>query len=122
MSAIPFCEDVLDESEPVLSLPDVAKQLGLPVTRVHQLLRDRHIVAVKRGGIIAVPEAFFTRDGKVLKPLPGLLIVLKDGGYSEAESLRWMFTDDDSLPGKPIAALRGHLAREVLRRAQAMAF
>ena len=93
-------------SEPVLSLPDVAKQLGLPVTRVHQLLRDRHLVAVKRDGIIAVPEAFFTRDGKVLKPLPGLLIVLKDGGYSETESLRWMFTDDDSLPGKPVAALR----------------
>ncbi|MBJ8343230.1 Rv2175c family DNA-binding protein [Antrihabitans sp. YC2-6] len=122
MSAIPYCDDVVPESVSLLQLPDVAKTLRLPVTRVHQMLRDRQLVAVKRDGVIGVPELFFTKDGKVVKQLSGLLIVLKDGGYSEEESLRWMFTEDDSLPGTPAAALRGHLAREVLRRAQAMAF
>ena len=34
----------------------------------------------------------------------------------------WMLADDPSLPGKPMDALHGHLAREVIRRAQAMAF
>ena len=36
--------------------------------------------------------------------------------------MRWLFTFDDSLPGMPIEALHGHGAREVVRRAQAMAF
>nr|WP_206071599.1 Rv2175c family DNA-binding protein [Antrihabitans stalactiti] len=121
VSAIPYADDVLPESVPLLQLPDVAKQLGLAVTRVHQLLRDHQLIAVKRDGIIAVPEEFFGADGKVLKFLPGLLAVLSDGGFTEVEALRWLFAEDDSLPGTPVAALRGHQAREVIRRAQAMA-
>ena len=33
-----------------------------------------------------------------------------------------MFEEDESLPGRPAEALHGHRAREVIRRAQAMAF
>nr|WP_206037936.1 Rv2175c family DNA-binding protein [Rhodococcus sp. HNM0569] len=105
-----------------MQLPDVAKNVGLAVTRVHQMLRERKLVAVKRDGVIGVPEAFFDDDGQVLKFLPGLLSVMHDGGYSDTEILRWIFTPDDTLPGRPVDALRGDLAREVIRRAQAMAF
>lgn len=92
------------------------------------MLRDRQILAVRRGGVVGVPAQFFTEDThhegevRVLKQLPGLIAVLHDGGYSPEESLRWMYREDPSLPGRPVDALHGHLAREVLRRAQAMAF
>ena len=106
----------------LFQLADVAKSVRLPVAKVHQLLRDRKIIAVKRNGVLGVPEEFFDEDGQIVKWLPGLLAVLHDGGYSDVASLRWLFQADDSLPGRPVDALHGHLAREVIRRAQAMAF
>jgi hypothetical protein len=48
--------------------------------------------------------------------------VLHDGGYDDAAILAWLFTPDDSLPGRPIDALRENRGSEVKRRAQAMAF
>ena len=58
----------------------------------------------------------------VVKGLAGTITVLRDGGYADDEILRWLFADDDSLPGTPIAALRSNRGREIKRRAQAMAF
>ncbi|MGW6374949.1 Rv2175c family DNA-binding protein [Rhodococcus sp. NPDC055112] len=122
MSAIPYSDDVLDPSVELLQLADVAKLLGIVVTRVHQMLRDGELVAVRRDGVIGVPASFFTADGEVVRLLSGLLVVLRDGGYSEEEILRWLFTEDETLPGAPVDALHTDLAREVVRRAQAMAF
>ncbi|MCW4355404.1 Rv2175c family DNA-binding protein [Hoyosella sp. YIM 151337] len=128
MSTFPVCDDVLPESDEVMPLPDVAEILQISVTRVHQMLRDHQLLAVRRGGIVAVPARFFVEDShhdgevRVLKQLPGLIAVLRDGGYGDDELLRWMYTDDPSLPGRPVDALHGHQAREVLRRAQAMGF
>lgn len=138
MSSIPAGEDVLDPEEPVYDLPTVAELLRIPVTKVHQQLRDGQLVAVRRKGIPVVPRLFFTvpESGKahVVKTLSGLLAVLRDGGYRDAEILRWMFTPDptltltrdgvrESLPNaRPVDALHAHQAREVLRRAQAMAY
>ncbi len=135
MSSIPAVEDVLDPAEPVLDLPAVAELLAVPVTRVHQQLRDGHLIAVRRNGIPAIPEVFINREsGEIVKSLPGLLGVLRDGGYGDTEILRWLFTADPSLAlirdgmrepipnARPIDALGSHQAREVLRRAQAMAY
>jgi hypothetical protein len=58
----------------------------------------------------------------VVKGLPGTITVLRDGGYSDDEILRWLFADDDSLPGTPVASLLAGRHKEVKRRAQAMAF
>jgi hypothetical protein len=44
--------------------------------------------------------------------------VLSDRGLGDVESLEWLFTADDSLPGRPIDALRENRGREVRRRAQ----
>ncbi len=91
-------------------------------------------MAVRRGGIAVVPKVFLTESGQVVKALPGLLAVLRDGGYSDNEILRWLFTADPSLTvtrdgvreqisnARPVDALQAHQAREVLRRAQAMAY
>lgn len=92
------------------------------MTKIQQMLRDRSLIAVRRDGVLGVPEAFFDDEGQVLQRLPGLLSVLRDGGFDDEEVLEWLFREDDSLPGSPIVAMRGDLAREVIRRAQAMAF
>ncbi|WP_043778143.1 Rv2175c family DNA-binding protein [Rhodococcus sp. JVH1] len=122
MSAIPYCDDVLDPSVSLLQLVDVAKNLGVTVTRVQQLLRDQQLIAVRRDGVLGVPELFFDETGEIVKWLPGLVAVLHDGGFEDEEILQWLFREDDSLPGTPVQALHGDLAREVIRRAQAMGF
>lgn len=108
------------------------------MTKVHQQLRDGQLLAVRRNGIPVVPTVFFTVPesgrGQVVKTLAGLLSVLRDGGYQDPEILRWMFTPDPTLTltrdgvrgqltnARPVDALHAHQAREVLRRAQAMAY
>ena len=54
--------------------------------------------------------------------LPGVLTLLRDAGYNDAEALRWLYSPDDSLPGTPAAALNGDGVTEVKRRAQALGF
>ena len=105
-----------------LTLPEVAARLGLPPGRIRQLLRDRRLIAVQRpDGTMGVPAAFLNGD-HILKGLHGTLTVLFDCGFDEPESLRWLFTADDSLPGTPIQAMTEHRGTEVNRRAQALAF
>jgi Rv2175c C-terminal domain of unknown function len=105
-----------------LSLPEVAARLGIPSSRVKQLLRDRKLLAVNRpSGDRAVPAAFL--DGaQIVKGLCGTLTVLFDCGFDDEEALRWLFTADETLPGTPIQALYKHRGTEVNRRAQALAF
>ena len=105
-----------------LTLPEVAARLGLPPGRIRQLLRDHRLIAVQRpDGTMGVPAAFLNGD-HILKGLHGTLTVLFDCGFDEPESLRWLFTADDSLPGTPIQAMTEHRGTEVNRRAQALAF
>ncbi|MGH3760688.1 Rv2175c family DNA-binding protein [Actinophytocola sp.] len=121
MSATPSADDVLDPEVEVLTLPDVAERLELAVTKVRQALRDGQLVAVRRDGTLRVPAAFITDDGSIVKGLPGTITVLADAGFTPDEMVRWLFTADDSLPGRPIDALRATGGREVKRRAQALA-
>jgi Rv2175c C-terminal domain of unknown function len=104
-----------------LNLPEVSELLGVDVTRVRQAIRDRQVLAVRLDGVLRIP-ADFVQEGKVLKGLPGLLVVLADAGYSDEEALRWIFTVDDSLPGTPVQALRENRGREVRRRAMTLAW
>ena len=105
-----------------LSLPEVATRLGLPISRVKQLLRDRKLLSVNRpSGDRAVPAAFLNGE-QIVKGLSGTLTVLFDCGFDDEEALRWLFTADDTLPGTPIAALNARRSTEVNRRAQALAF
>ncbi|MGH3327120.1 MAG: Rv2175c family DNA-binding protein [Streptomycetales bacterium] len=106
-----------------LTLPELAEALGVETNRARQLVRERQLVAVRRGAdrTLQIPEPF-VQGGKVVKGLPGALTLLADAGYDEAESLRWLFTEDDTLPGSPAAALREGRGREVKRRAQALGF
>ncbi len=104
-----------------VSVPAIADELNLPVTKVHQLIRDGQLVAVRLDGILRIP-AEFVADGLVVKGLPATFTLLRDAGYRDDEIITWLFTGDDSLPGTPIAALRENRGREVHRRAQVAGF
>ncbi|TWF94136.1 Rv2175c family DNA-binding protein [Saccharopolyspora dendranthemae] len=121
MVAIPAAPDVLAPDVEVVPLTAVAEKLGRSVTRVHQLIRDGHLLALRRNKELGVPSAFFI-DDEIVKGLGGTITVLRDNGYHEDEILRWLFAEDATLPGSPIDALRGDRGREVKRRAQAMGF
>ena len=62
-----------------LTPAEAAQILGTSPNRVRQLLRDGKIMAVPGSGNSKIP-ADFIQDGAVLKHLPGLLTVLRDGG------------------------------------------
>ncbi|MEU5881721.1 Rv2175c family DNA-binding protein [Spirillospora sp. NPDC047279] len=104
-----------------LSLNEATERLGIRLNRTKQLLSERKLLAVRREGRPAVPAAFI-KDGQVIKGLPGTLTLLSDAGFGDVETLRWLFTPDDTLPGTPAEALAENRGTEVRRRAQALAF
>ena len=103
-----------------LTLAEAGERLGVPRTRVSQMIKQGQLLGVREGDKWVIPAAFLVDTG-VVKGLPGLITLLRDGGYTDAEILRWLFTEDETLPGTPVEALRGDRGREVKRRAQALA-
>ena len=100
-----------------------AEALGVSVSKVRQYLREHQLAGAVpvEGEGQRVPAAFI-QDGDIVKGVPGVLTVLHDGGYDDRAAIVWLFTVDDSLPGRPIDALRENRGTEVKRRAQSMAF
>lgn len=97
--------------------------LGISASRVRQLIREHQLAAaVPAPGAGQQVPAAFVQDGVVVKGVPGVVTVLHDGGYDDRAIITWLFSEDDSLPGRPIDALRENRGSEVKRRAQAMAF
>ena len=106
-----------------LTLPDVAEQLDLTISKVHSLLEERALLAVRLGErkIRSVPAAFIN-DGAILESLKGTISVLTDAGFTDEEMIRWLFTADETLPGRPVDALKEGRKTEIRRRAQALAW
>jgi CHAT domain-containing protein len=106
-----------------LPLPDVAQLLDVSITKVHGLLDERALAALRVGErrIRSVPAAFL-KDGHVVESLKGTIVVLSDAGYSDEELITWLFTPDESLRGRPIDALRDGRKTEIRRRAQSLAW
>ncbi|MBB5933461.1 Rv2175c family DNA-binding protein [Streptomyces zagrosensis] len=105
-----------------LTLPDIAEQFDVEVTRVRQLVKEGQLIAVRRGEnrVLQVP-ADLIEDGRIIKGLVGTLTLLRDDGFTDEEMLEWLFTPDPTLPGTPAQALRENRGTEVKRRAQALA-
>ena len=106
-----------------LPLPDVAERLGLVITRVHGLVDDGTLLTVRNphDSIRRVPAAFLL-DGAVVDSLKGTVAVLRDSRFTDVEAITWLFTEDESLPGRPVDALRDGRKTEIRRRAQALAW
>jgi hypothetical protein len=106
-----------------LDWSQASDQLHVSVSKVRQLIREHQLAAAvpTPGAGQQIPAALIM-DGDIVKGVPGVLTVLHDTGYDDREILRWLFTADDTLPGRPIDALRENRGSEVKRRAQAMGF
>jgi len=115
--------ELTDLVEEWLDREACAERLGVSVSRVRTMIREHHLAAIvpAAGAGQQVPAALL-QDGDVVKGVPGVLTVLHDAGYDDAEVLTWLFTTDESIPGRPIDALRENRGSEVKRRAQAMGF
>ena len=123
-----MADDTLHEPDLGALIPDwmdwkaAGDALGVPASRVGQLIKDHQLAAaVPHPGAGQQVPAELVMDGEIVKGVPGLVTLLHDGGYDDREILEWMFTSDDTLPGRPIDALRENRGSEVKRRAQAMA-
>lgn len=102
-----------------LTFGAVADLLGVSSSKVRQLVRDHELAAVRRPGA-REPEipAAFLQGGAIVKGLPGTLTLLADHGFDDQESIEWLLRPDETLPGRPIDALRTNRGKEVHRRAQ----
>jgi excisionase family DNA binding protein len=104
-----------------LTYRDTADRLGVSANKVRQLVREHQLAAVRLHGVgePCVPELFLAGLAPV-KGLSGTLVLLSDRGFDDAEAIEWLFTADDTLPGRPIDLLRDDRGKEVHRRAQAL--
>lgn len=104
-----------------LPLPDVAEKLDVSVTKVHALVKDGSLLSARVGErkIRAVPAEFIV-DDHILESLRGTITVLHDAGFEDTEAIEWLYTADETLPGRPIDALREGRKTEIRRRASAL--
>lgn len=125
-SADPAHDD-LDSLEDVcstwLTIPEAADRLGVDVLKIRHMLSDGLLLATRRGPnrVLSIPAVLASTPDAV-RHLPGLLTVLRDGGYDERAALRWLLTPDESLGASPAECLASNRSTEIRRRAQAMAF
>ncbi len=112
-----------------LTLPEVADATGLPHRTVRGYLRDRVLVAVRRGenNALQVPGSFLVPGEEpgtavVLPSLRGTIMLLADSGFDDAEIVDWLLRDSEELDSTPIAALRDGRTHAVRRAAQSLAF
>lgn len=115
-------DDLETVAAPWLTLDEAAERLGVSRNKVRQWAREREIIALRTPSTreLRVPEACID-EGQIVKGLGGTLVLLADSGFDEVEAALWMFTADESLPGRPVDALRENRPSEVRRRAQALA-
>ena len=103
-----------------LTIPDLVERLGLAQGRVRRLIEDKHLLAVRRDGVLKVPDDFLDGD-MPLTELRGTLFVLADDGFDDEQAMQWLLEVDDSLGVAPIKALKAGRKAEVRRVAQALA-
>lgn len=108
-----------------LAVPQVAELQGASLSAVRAQIKERRLVAVRRGPneAVYVPAVFVTPAGP--RPeLRGTFTVLTDGGMDDVELLTWLFTPDDTLPvpGSAMDALLAGHKTEIRRRAMETAF
>jgi hypothetical protein len=106
-----------------LTLPDLSAQIGEPLSKIRDWIRERRLVAVERGTPpVKMVPAEFVHDGALIKGLFGAVTVLADAGFSPEESVRWLLSDEPALPGRPVDLMADGHHHAVKRRAMTLAF
>ncbi|WGD36480.1 Rv2175c family DNA-binding protein [Lysinibacter sp. HNR] len=103
------------------TIPDLVEMFDVGPGRIHRLIEQRDLAAIRVEGILKVPSAFVLND-EPLSFLKGTLMVLEDAGFSNEEAVSWLLSDNDTLGTTPIEALRNGRKTEVRRVALALAF
>lgn len=104
-----------------LSVREASDKLQVSPNKVSQWIREHELIAFPKGNDHRIP-ADCVHEGKIVKKLGATLTLLSDVGFNDLEAAVWLFTPDETLPGRPIDALRENRGREIRRRAQALAF
>ncbi|MDN4482147.1 Rv2175c family DNA-binding protein [Demequina lignilytica] len=108
-----------------LTVPDFAEVLGITPSQVRELIREGHVLAVRRGErqVMQIPAGVIVdgEDGpEVLATLRGTLTLLRDAGFDDAESADWLLHEEAELGMTPLAALREGRRAHVRRIAQSL--
>jgi len=104
-----------------VTVPELSERWGMSPTKVHRLIEDHHLAAVKIDGVLRIPADFAQHDGP-LHSLRGTLLALLDAGFTDDEALKWLLTDNEELGERPIAVLLSGRKSAVRRATQALAF
>lgn len=100
-------------------MPDLVDLLDEGVGRVRRLVDDHYLIGSRRDGTFKVP-AIFIVDGSPLSSLRGTIIVLKDLGFSDDESIDWLLGVEPLIGDTPINALLAGRKSEVRRIARTL--
>lgn len=108
-----------------LTIPEFATELGLEPGAVREKLRERKIVAVRRGENNAwhIPAGFIIPGAvspHIIPTLRGTLILLADVGMGDQEAIDWLTTPAEELGMTPLECLRDGQRAPVRRLAQAL--
>jgi hypothetical protein len=115
----------MTESTNWLTVPEFAQVLGIEPGDVRDKIRERKVIAVRRGENDSwqIPEDFIipgTQAPHVIPTLRGTLTLLGDAGFTDEQSIEWLFTEADELGMTPMAALRDGQRAPVRRLIQAL--
>lgn len=108
-----------------MSVPECAEVLGVPLSRVREFLRERYLIAVRRGenNALYLPAGQII-DGEagpeILATVRGTVMVLADAALSDDVIVEWLMTVNDELGESPLDALRSGKRAPVRRLAQAV--
>lgn len=106
-----------------LSVPECAEKLGVPLSRVREYLRERYLIAVRRGDnkALYLPAGQITEGPngpEILATVRGTITVLADAGLSDDVIVEWLTTESEELGQTPLEALRSGKRAPVRRLAQ----
>lgn len=110
---------ITDQVAKWLTIDEAAAQLGISASKVRRLIEEHSLFSVRVDSQPKIPADIIVGT-EPLSSIRGTLIQLHDLGLSDREAIEWLYTENDILGERPIAALlKGHKA-PVRRAAQAL--
>lgn len=104
-----------------ITTSEAAALLGISESKVRRLVEERVLISARADGKTVIPAEIIS-DGQVLSSLRGTLFVLSDAGFSDAESLQWLYADNEELDTTPMNALLQGRKSAVRQAAQSLGF
>jgi len=104
-----------------VTVPDLCERWDLSPSKVHRLIEDHHLAAVRIDGVLRIPAEFALED-EPLRPLRGTLLALHDAGFNSEEAVAWLLEENDELGARPVDALLGGRKSAVRRATQSLAW